>query len=126
MKGLHPASTCGPFCTCILSFVTCQADLGVRYGDAMSPSNFRCAMSIAVPSPAIFSARKTVPTERDGGDAKNPRSGLARVDLQVHCEVGIVPQYSFGIASAEQPDLAQRGIRTSSRRGRKPRAPLST
>lgn len=75
------------------------------------------------PSPAIFSARKTVPTERDGGDAKNARSELALVDLHVHCEVGIVPQYAFGIASAERPAIPQGGIRTSTKRGRQPRGP---
>lgn len=91
MKGLHPTSTCGPICTCILS-LNRHADLGMRYGDAMSPSNFRCAMSIVVQVPLSSRHARPYPQSVTGGDAKNARSGLARVDLQVHCEVGIVPQ----------------------------------
>lgn len=89
----------------------------MRYGDAMSPSNFRYAMSIAVQVPLSSRHARPYPHSVTGGDAKNARSGLARVDLQVHCEVGIVPQYGFGIASAEQASVLQCSIEMSSKRG---------
>lgn len=83
----------------------------------MSPSNLRCAMSIAVQVPLSSRHARVYPQSVTGGDAKNARSGLARVDLQVHCEVGIVPQYNFGIASAEQASIIQCSIQMLSKRG---------